>query len=300
MRALEEVVKPDFEEEAVGRLVGGAITTLGVLPTVRLGGGRMSSTCIEKDSSGAKSPVKLAKVLPSRSVPRSESNVIWMSPQVPPSLESLIVGLIVAELNDLLSALPRRGAEEEADEMLAVFFKGLAVDAVDVDLDPDEDACVFLRVAISPDVLPAASFSAFALAACFRLEFSSISAVPLRIIWRYPAASFGSGGTSSFTGGVAEYARDGGIFFEMSFIGCSFLDELDIDVDESVLVDGPLKPARDAVRLGTDVLVLDAQVDVCADASKRGFGSRFPSFSFSALCRSARMTGSGWDCFHVT
>lgn len=104
-----------------------------------------------------------------------------MSPQVPLSLESLIVGFRVAELNDLLSALPRGGAEE-ADEMLAVFFKGLAVDVVDVDLDPDEDVCVFLRVAISPDVLPAASFSAFALAACFRLEFSSISAVPLRII----------------------------------------------------------------------------------------------------------------------
>lgn len=79
----------------------------------------------------------------------------------------------------------------------------------------------------------------------------------------------------------------------MSFIGCSFLDELDIDVDGSVLVDGALKPARDAVRLGTDVLVLDAHVDVCADASKRGFSSRFSSFLFSALCRSAWMTGSG-------
>jgi hypothetical protein len=100
---------------------------------------------------------------------------------VPLSLESLTVGLIVAELNDLLIVLPRGGAEE-VDEILAVFFKGLAVNAVDVDLDPDEDTWVFLRVAISPGVPLAASFSAFALAACFRLEFSSISAVPLRII----------------------------------------------------------------------------------------------------------------------
>jgi hypothetical protein len=156
--------------------------------------------------------------------------------------------LIVAELNDLLIVLPRGGAEEEADEILAVFFKGLAVNAVDVDLDPDEDTWVFLRVAISPGVPLAASFSAFALAACFRLEFSSISAVPLRIICRYPAASSGSGGTSSFTGAVAEYARDGGTFFEMSFIGCSFLDELNANVDGSVLVDGVVKLGKDAVR----------------------------------------------------
>lgn len=44
------------------------------------------------------------------------------------------------------------------------------------------------------------------------------------------------------------YARDSGIFFEMSFIGCSFRDELDINVDGSVLVDGAVKPGRDAVR----------------------------------------------------
>jgi hypothetical protein len=94
---------------------------------------------------------------------------------------SLAVGLRVAELNDLLSVLPRGGAEE-ADVILAVFFKGLAFNAVDVDLDPDEDAWVFLWVAITPGVPLAASFSAFALAACFRLEFSSIFAVPFRII----------------------------------------------------------------------------------------------------------------------
>lgn len=159
---------------------------------------------------------------------------------------SLAVGLRVAELNDLLSA------EEEADVILAVFFKGLAFNVVDVDLDPDEDARVFLWVAITPGVPLAASFSAFALAACFRLEFSSIFAVPSRIIWRYPAASSGSGGASSFTGGVAEYARDGGIFFEMSFVGCSFLVELDTNVNGSVFVDGAVdgtvKPGRDAVR----------------------------------------------------
>lgn len=91
---------------------------------------------------------------------------------------SLAVGLRVAELNDLLSVLPRGGAEE-ADVILAVFFKGLAFN---VDLDPDEDAWVFLWVAITPGVPLAASFSAFALAACFRLEFSSIFAVPFRII----------------------------------------------------------------------------------------------------------------------
>lgn len=91
---------------------------------------------------------------------------------------SLAVGLRVAELNDLLSVLPRGGAEE-ADVILAVFFKGLAFN---VDLDADEDAWVFLWVAITPGVPLAASFSAFALAACFRLEFSSIFAVPFRII----------------------------------------------------------------------------------------------------------------------
>lgn len=53
----------------------------------------------------------------------------------------------------------------------------------------------------------------------------------------------------SFTGAVAEYARDGGTFFEIGFIlGCSFLDELDTDVDGSVLVDGVAKTGRDAVR----------------------------------------------------
>lgn len=105
-----------------------------------------------------------------------------MSPHVPLSLEILTVDLRVAELDDLLITFPRRGAEEEVDEILAVFFKGLADNAVDVDLDPDEDAQVFFRVAISPGVPLAASFSAFAFAACFRLEFSSISAVPLRMI----------------------------------------------------------------------------------------------------------------------
>lgn len=79
-RGLEEGINPEFEEEVVGSLVEGTITILGVLPTTHLGGGRMSSTCIEKDSSGAKSPAELVKVLPSRSVSRSESNVIWISP----------------------------------------------------------------------------------------------------------------------------------------------------------------------------------------------------------------------------
>lgn len=79
-RGLEESSNPEFEEEVVERLVEGTITILGVLPTARLGGGRMSSTCIEKDSSGARSPAGLVKVLPSRSVFRSESNVIWFSP----------------------------------------------------------------------------------------------------------------------------------------------------------------------------------------------------------------------------
>lgn len=80
VRALEEGINSDCEEETTGRLVEGTITILGVLPTVRLGGGRTSSTCIEKDSSGAKSPAESVKVFPSRSVSRSESNVIWMSP----------------------------------------------------------------------------------------------------------------------------------------------------------------------------------------------------------------------------
>jgi hypothetical protein len=80
VRGLEEYIDPEFEEEAVERLVEGTMTILGVLPTARLGGGRMSSTCIEKDSSGAKSPAELVQVLPSRSVSRSESNVIWISP----------------------------------------------------------------------------------------------------------------------------------------------------------------------------------------------------------------------------
>lgn len=137
VRALEGGINPEFEEDAVGLV---SITILGVLPTVRFGGGRTSSTCIEKDSFGAKSPAESVKVLPSRSVSRSESNVIWMSPHVPLSLESLTVDLRVAELDDLLITFPRRGAEEEVDEILAVFFKGLAVNAVDVDLDPDEDA----------------------------------------------------------------------------------------------------------------------------------------------------------------
>lgn len=77
VRTLEEE-NPEFEEEAVGRLA--TMTVLGVLPTTRLGGGRISSTCIEKDSSGAKSPGESVKVLPSQSVSLSESNVIWMSP----------------------------------------------------------------------------------------------------------------------------------------------------------------------------------------------------------------------------
>lgn len=58
---------------------------------------------------------------------------------MPLSLESLTGGLIVAELNVLLIELPRGGAEEEADEILAVFLRGRAVNVVDVDLGPDED-----------------------------------------------------------------------------------------------------------------------------------------------------------------
>lgn len=90
----------------------------------------------------------------------------------------------------------------------------------------------------------------------------------------------------------------------MSFVGCSFLVVLDTNVDGSVFVDGAVdgaaKPGRDAVRWGIAVLVLDAHVDMCADASKRGFGSCFFSFLLSTLCMSSRMTGSGWDCFHTT
>lgn len=51
----------------------------------------------------------------------------------------MTAGLIVAELNDLVSALLSGGAEEEADEKLEVFVKGLAVDVTDVNLDPDEE-----------------------------------------------------------------------------------------------------------------------------------------------------------------
>lgn len=75
-RCLEGRINPEFEGEVVRRLVEGTITILGVLPTTRFGGGRMSFTCIEKDSSGAKLPAEPVKVLPSRSVSRSESNVI--------------------------------------------------------------------------------------------------------------------------------------------------------------------------------------------------------------------------------
>jgi hypothetical protein len=84
------------------------------------------------------------------------------------------MGLMVVELKVLLIEPPREGAEAEARGMvgvLAIFVRGLAVEAADANLDPDEEAgTVFFRVVVTPDVPLAAAFSAFSFIACFSRE----------------------------------------------------------------------------------------------------------------------------------
>jgi len=80
VRVLEEGANPGFEEETVERLVG---RDHAALASSRERAWYKSSTCIEKDSSGAmavvKFPAESVEVPPSRSVSRSESIIISTS-----------------------------------------------------------------------------------------------------------------------------------------------------------------------------------------------------------------------------
>jgi hypothetical protein len=200
-RALEEDAKAEFEEAIVERLE--TVPALCILPRVGLAGsGTISSTCIEKDSFRVsvvlKPPRELVEVLHSRSVSRSESIIISTSVSAPLSLDSLIVGLIAVE---------REGAEVEVVDVLAVFIGGLAVEAVDLSLDPDEEAeTVFIRreLSLSLDVLLAAFFSSFAFTTCFSNAYSSIFAVVSRMLTNSSATISGSRGMSSCERDVVE------------------------------------------------------------------------------------------------